>query len=738
MRTRSGFSIRNKLIGIIAAATLIPLAAGFTVVIVNDARALRRELVDNTVLIARVTAENSVGDLAFNDADASLHTLQKLSSIPNLRWASVYDARGNLFSHYALKGTTADRTLPATPARIFHGDELRISEPIIYRGEHYGSVYLGVGTAALEAKSREHLITLIAVMIAVVAAAIILGTRLEKIVSTPLLDLAALALEVSEQHDYSVRAKRQSDDEIGVLAEGFNEMLTQIERRQRERDEADQRTREKSQFLANMSHELRTPLNAIIGFSEVLRTRLGSRIDEREIRFLDNINSSGQHLLGIINDILDLSKIEAGRMEINPERFPLRNAIEGVCSLMRGVSSRRLIAFELEVEDDLPLIEADPVKIKQVLYNLLSNAVKFSPERSTVTIRAARDGAFVRIDVIDRGIGIDPRDHARIFQEFQQVDTTTSRQFEGTGLGLTLVKKFVEMHAGDVVVDSEVGAGSTFTVTLPLLFRGIGLVRDSAVTGPAAQGARGIVLVIEDDVASYHAIEQRLRESNYIPQHAKSGEEGIALARELQPVAITLDLVLPGIDGIEVLKLLKADAITRSIPVIIVSVMDNRELGLAFGANDYFVKPVDGERVVDALRRLAPPPSNDRGKLLVIDDDREMHTMLTERLRPHGYELLHAYGATEGFIRASSELPSLVILDLMMQEMNGFDVAARLKGDPRTCALPILVVTKDELDGADRQRLRGKINALIERGELSGNRLVTVIQELVNEQQVVR
>jgi signal transduction histidine kinase/DNA-binding response OmpR family regulator len=738
MKSIRGLSIRNKLIGIIAVATLIPLAAGFTVVIVNDARALRRELVDNTVLIARVTAENSVSDIAFNDHDASLHTLEKLASIPNLRWATVYDAHGHEFSRFAVRGAKADAALPTDSIRLFHGNELRISEPIVYQGERYGSVYLAVGTAALEAKSREHLMTLLAVLIAVIVAAIFLATRLEKIVSGPILELAALALEVSEQHDYSVRAKRKSDDETGVLAEGFNEMLTQIERRQRERDEADQRTREKSQFLANMSHELRTPLNAIIGFSEVLRTRLGSRIDDREVRFLDNINSSGQHLLGIVNDILDLSKIEAGRMEINPERFTLRNAIEGVCSLMRGVSSRRNIALELDVEDELPLLEADPVKIKQVLYNLLSNAVKFSPDRSIVTIRAARDGDLVRISVIDRGIGIDPRDHARIFQEFQQVDTTTSRQFEGTGLGLTLVRKFVEMHAGNVTVDSEVGRGATFTVTLPLRFRGIGLARDVSATGPAGVGARGIVLVIEDDDAAYRAIEQRLRESNYVPQHARSGEEGIALARELQPVAITLDLVLPGIDGIEVLKTLKAEEKTRAIPVIIVSVMDNRELGMAFGANDYFVKPVDGERVVDALRRLAPPPDSDRGKLLVIDDDREMHTMLTDRLRPYGYELLHAYGATEGFVRASSELPSLVILDLMMQEMNGFDVAARLKGDPRTSGLPILVVTKDELSGGDRVRLKGKINALIERGELSGSRLVTVIQELVNEQQVVR
>jgi signal transduction histidine kinase len=469
-------SIRSKIIGIVALSTIIPLALAFVVVIYNDSRVLERELVDNTVLVTRVTAENSVTDVAFNDRQSSTHTLSKLGTIPGIRWAVIFDQGDRLFSSYAAPGKIVPKMPPGNDSmRAFARRELRVSEPIVYGDDRYGTLYLAVSTDALAAKAHSHLLTLLVVLLACVGAAVTLAMQLEKFVSRPILDLAALARVVSEADDYSVRAERTSDDEVGILAEGFNEMLRQIDRRQRERDEADRRTREKSQFLANMSHELRTPLNAIIGFSEVLKIRMTERMESREARFLDNIHHSGQHLLGIVNDILDLSKVEAGRMEMAPEPFAVRIAVDSVVQLMRGASSRRNVTFDIDVPEGLPVIEADPVKVKQVLYNLLSNAVKFSPDHAGVMVRARADDRFVRISVIDHGIGIDPRDHARIFQEFQQVDSTASRQFEGTGLGLTLVKKFVELHRGTVELESALGAGSTFTVSLPIVYQGDGV-----------------------------------------------------------------------------------------------------------------------------------------------------------------------------------------------------------------------------------------------------------------------
>jgi signal transduction histidine kinase/CheY-like chemotaxis protein len=730
-------SIRNKLIGIVLLATIVPLLCGFAFVVINERRAFRRETMDTAVVIARVTAENSVADLAFGDREAADNTLSKLDSIENVEHAALFDKNGKLFAAWNRAGGGASRRLVGA-TRSWSGDRLQVAEPVSFNGERWGTIVLELTTTGLQSKLRGHFITLLILTALVIGAALVLGVRLEKIVSQPILDLAALAREVSEKHDYSIRARTVSDDELGVLADGFNEMLTQIERRQRERDEADQRTREKSQFLANMSHELRTPLNAIIGFSEILKTRLADRAADRELKFLDNINNSGQHLLGIVNDILDLSKIEAGRMEISPERFPIAIAVDGVTNLMRGVSAQRRIAIDVEMDPDLPEIEADAVKVKQVLYNLVSNALKFSAEDSSITIRVERVDAeqpplyepAIRMSVIDHGIGIDPKDHARIFLEFQQVDSRISRTFGGTGLGLTLVKKFVDMHAGVIDLHSALGEGSTFIVTLPLRFHGGEVLPMKLVNADGSQ--KPLILVIEDEIDAFRSIEQPLRAAGFVPQHARSGEEGMALARELAPAAITLDLVLPGIDGIEVLKRLKADPKTRNTPVIIVSVTNNRELAVAFGASDYFVKPVDYDQLLESLRRQMGGSANT--KLLVVDDDRELHDLLDGRLRAHGYSLVHAYGATEGFTRASTESPSVVILDLMMQEMNGFDLATRLKNDPRTAGVPIVVVTEQELTGGDRQRLIGKINAHVRRGDLNGSQLVSVIRELVRAQ----
>jgi CheY-like chemotaxis protein len=330
--------------------------------------------------------------------------------------------------------------------------------------------------------------------------------------------------------------------------------------------------------------------------------------------------------------------------------------------------------------------------------------------------------------VIDHGIGIDPKNHRRIFHEFQQLDGSITRQFGGTGLGLALVRKFVEMHGGTVELESALGEGSTFSVNLPIRFHGVLPKRRESGPDDTMPGALR-VLVVEDEVEAYQNIATHLREGGYAAIHAATGEEGIKLAREMRPSAITLDMILPGIDGIEVLKRLKADPQTRDIPVIIVSVVENRELGIAFGAKDYLVKPVDCDQLLDTLQRFIPPPGD--GKLLVIDDDRELHDLLERHLSPHGYSLVHAYAVKDGVTRASADRPSLVILDLMMQEMNGFDVAAQLNADPRTTRLPILAVTNKELSSGDRERLRGKVHALMRRGELSGTRLVNVIRDLI-------
>lgn len=530
---------------------------------------------------------------------------------------------------------------------------------------------------------------------------------------------------------------RKRVEELTRLTEELNVKSRELVEANRKIREAD---RLKSQFLANMSHELRTPMNAIIGFSEILAERLESRIEPKYQNFIQHILASGQHLLGIINDVLDLSKVEAGKMEVYPEQFALPAAADGVCNVMRAQAGKNYIAIVLDAQEGLPPIETDLAKFKQILYNLLSNAVKFSPSHSAVTVRIrlhepkeATDEQTVSIAVIDNGIGIAPENHEAVFQEFRQLDSGSRKEFGGTGLGLALVKRFCELLGGAIVLDSETGRGSTFTITLPVHYPGSEPVDEHPADAPYvpsdATGDR--VLVIEDDSVAYSSLARHLESASYVPVRARHGDEALRLARLVKPVAITLDLVLPGVDGWEVLKRLKADDVTRDIPVVVISMIDNRELGFALGAHDYFVKPVDRRRLVDRIRQVSTPIAR-RGKprLLVIDDDETFREILEEELHELGYDVRWASSGEEGLEEIRKELPDVLVLDLVMPGISGFEVAERLKQDPATASIPILVMTSKDLSRSDRDSLQTKIAALVPKGRSPGSRLITAIQQL--------
>ncbi|HEX2060672.1 MAG TPA: response regulator [Thermoanaerobaculia bacterium] len=515
---------------------------------------------------------------------------------------------------------------------------------------------------------------------------------------------------------------RQLEAEESRKVEELTRLTEELADANRRIQEAD---RLKSQFLATMSHELRTPMNSIIGFSEILTEKLQGRVEEKHLGFLRHIHTSGQHLLGIINDILDLSKIEAGKMEIYPEFFSIAPVIESVCQMTRGMT-KRTPPFVVDVPPDLPQIETDLAKFKQVLFNLLSNAVKFSPNGAPIVVRARLDGGSITVTVRDEGIGIDPRHHALIFEEFRQVDSTARREFGGTGLGLALVKKFVELQGGSVAVESELGKGSTFSFTLPVRSRAAVVTRL-----PEAQPVRTArVLVVEDDPHAYELISSALGSAGFLPIRARHGDEALRLAKEWQPIAVTLDLVLPGVDGWEVLKRLKSDDATRTLPVVIISMVENRELGLALGADDYFVKPVDRERLLDRLRAIASRTGNGRPRLLVIDDDAALHALLDEDLSPLGFVMDRAYSGEEGLRAAESATPDVIILDLMMPNMSGFEVADSLKENPRTANIPILVLTSKDVSQEERTLLHAKVAGLVQKGRSAPEQLVREIRRV--------
>jgi signal transduction histidine kinase len=472
----SDVSLKAKLVGLAALVTLVSLGTAFTFVVTRDIRVFRKDVEERTILIARVVGDYSAADVIFSDRKASHESLALLRSVPSIVYAAIYDSKGKLFSAYEQSPEIKAPQTPGSEGSMFAGSFLTVVQAVPLREEGNGWIRLVVSTEALQSRIRDHIAWSIVGLLVILGVAVVIALRLQRLISSPVLDLVATARRISRSPDYSVRVPKAGADEIGVLCDSFNEMLQQIERREVERDRADRRSHEKSLFLAQMSHELRTPLNSIIGFSDVLLDGPAAKLEPREQKFLRNINSAGRHLLRLINNILDLSKIEAGKMDLELSAFPLRRVVEDVMTAMRGITEPRNITIELEMpEGELELV-ADEVKVKQILYNLLSNAVKFSDVKARVWLSVrpvSTPEPSYEIAVRDEGIGISEENLRLIFQEFRQLDSGESRRFEGTGLGLSLVKRFAELHRGSVGVQSAPGKGSTFTVVLPQRARGV-------------------------------------------------------------------------------------------------------------------------------------------------------------------------------------------------------------------------------------------------------------------------
>jgi PAS domain S-box-containing protein len=486
----------------------------------------------------------------------------------------------------------------------------------------------------------------------------------------------------------------------------------------------------KSDFLANMSHELRTPLNAILGFSDLMVDDVTGKYDDtHRRRFLAQINSSGRHLLALINDILDLSKVEAGQMVLRLENVVVENVVREVISTIDPLASKKSIQLEAHVEG-AGEVPADAGKLKQMLLNLASNAVKFTPEGGRVTISAKRSADFLDISVADTGIGIAAADQIYLFEEFHQVDASTSRQQEGTGLGLALTKRFVQLHGGAVTVVSELGKGSVFTLRLPLVQRGMVPAVTPARTRTVDSGP--LVLVVEDNLQAANLLQRYLDRGGFRTVVAVNGTEAIAKARELHPVAITLDILLPGIDGWSVLTELKHEEATRDIPVVVISIVDDPELGLALGAIDYLVKPVDGKALLQRLAKytFTNKVGTQETRILVVDDEPANVEWLEGVLKPAGFSVITARGGQEGIDLAKSERLDLVLLDLMMPRVSGFDVVEALQADEKTRSIPIMVLTAKDLTSDDKRQLNGHVAAVLSRGSTGAPDLVDWLKKL--------
>ena len=485
-------------------------------------------------------------------------------------------------------------------------------------------------------------------------------------------------------------------------------------------------SRHKSEFLASMSHELRTPLNAIIGFSEVLLERMFGELNERQDDYLRDIWSSGKHLLELLNDILDLSKIEAGQMVLNRSEFAVRECLEYCVSMVRERAVKQRIFLSLEVDPQVGMLDADRLRIRQVVLNLLSNAVKFTPEGGHVGVRASIRDQDLVVEVVDTGPGVAVEDRQRIFDSFQQ-GARHPEQTEGTGLGLTLSKRILELHGGRIWVESEMGEGSTFGFALPagsgeLAFTSVPQVGlDSGFPAELASGPGPTVVVVEDDRRSFDLLRVYLEAAGARVVSARDGEEGLDTVRRLSPAGVVLDILLPGIDGWEVLAQLKADPETAAIPVIVVSMLDERGRGFSLGAAEYLVKPVGKDPLLAALHRAAAIPERQH-TVVAIDDDFLAIELVRASLEPEGWTVLGAATGQEGLALIRERKPSAVLLDLLMPGMDGFEVVEALRADPDTKSVPVVILTSKSMTQQDKERLQGRITYVARKTEfdLSG------------------
>ncbi len=503
-------------------------------------------------------------------------------------------------------------------------------------------------------------------------------------------------------------------------------LFREIEDKSRQLEVAD---RHKSEFLANMSHELRTPLNAIIGYSEMLQEDAADLGAEQFTDDLKKINAAGKHLLELINAVLDLSKIEAGKMDLYLETFDIPTLIRDIGAVIQPLAAKNANQLEVVCPATTGTMRADLTKVRQALFNLLSNACKFT-DHGTVTLAVSRERSddydWLCFSVSDTGIGMTPEQLARLFEAFSQADAATTRKYGGTGLGLALSRRLCRMMGGDVTVESEPGRGSTFTIRLPAVVAEATEQTPEPVAAERAAPTVGTVLVIDDEAAIRDLMQRYLAKEGFRVVAAAGGEEGLRLARELRPDAITLDVMMPGLDGWAVLTALKADPSVADIPVIMLTIIDDKNLGYALGAADYLTKPIERDRLLAVVRthRRDHP-------VLVVDDDATLRQLLRRMLEPEGYTVVEAENGRVALDRLRGVAPSVVLLDLMMPEMDGFEFVAEFRRHEAWRAIPIVVITARDLSHADRERLNGYVQKILQKGAHGRDQLLAEVRDLV-------
>jgi len=641
-------SIKRKLTLITMLTSSAALVLSSLSFLVYDLVSFRHLLIQDLKTQSEIIGYNSAGAMEFKDVPAATATLAALTAKEDVVAAGLYGRDNKLFAQYSRNNNRVPLVLPPVlenEGYRLEGGYVQVFHDVTLNGERLGTLFLKSDMRQWSIRAKRYAGILCIFVFISGLFALLVSSKLQRLISRPILHLQDTMRVVSTNRNYEVRANKSYGDEIGRLIDGFNTMLSEIQQRDtalrgandqlksrtgelekevlyrkqtqeellKAKHAAEEASRAKSTFLANMSHELRTPLNAIIGYSEMLEEETRESGKSDSVQDLRKIQSAGKHLLSLINDVLDLSKIEAGKMGLHLENFEVAPLIEEMVHTLQPAAAKNSNTIEVHIANDVHAMRADVTKVRQILFNLLSNACKFT-DHGTISVDVDQSKVdaheWVRFRVTDTGIGITAKQKQNLFHEFSQADASIARKYGGTGLGLAITYRFVQLMKGRISVESEPGKGAIFTVDLPaqVLAEAPDAARSAANSEAAAPLAESkphqdTILVIDDDASVRDLTSRFLSKLGFQVVAAANGEEGIRLARQVQPLVITLDVIMPECDGWTVLKKLKSDPSLAEIPVIMVTIVDNEAMGIHLGASNYLIKPVDRDRLAVLIEK---------------------------------------------------------------------------------------------------------------------------------------
>lgn len=730
-----------------------------TAFIAYDMVTFRANMFRNLSTQTQIIGANTASALLFNDPQSAENTLSALKASPEILSASIYTPEGRLFAAYSRERSAKLQTVPTIPSgeieiHWLKSDEIGVARSIVFQGKPTAIVYIRSGVEELDHRLVRYAGIAGIVLVISMLAALLISSVFRRSVAEPIVRLAEIAKIVSRDRNYSLRASptRGGSGELAILIDAFNEMLAQtqmsegalrqahdqLEQRVKERtseleaakkeveefsysvvrakEEIERASKFKDQFLSTMSHELRTPLNAVLGFSDLLTEERYGPLNERQQRYVAHIHTGGKHLLTLINDILDLSKIEAGRLQLAIEHVSIKTPFAEVLDTMRPLADKKSQILVSNAAPNLSVL-ADATRLKQVLMNLIGNAIKFTPEGGKIELAARKNGDGVRLEVRDSGPGIPVEEQGHIFEAFYRL-RQTGKAIEGTGLGLAITQRLVELQGGRLGLESELGKGSCFYFMLPAVPSAED--QESTKTAVRAQPAGpSRILVLEDDPAAAQLLETYLTSVGYDVLLCTDSSQAVKMAVDAQPDAITMDIMMKPINGWEILSTLKTDPRTEKIPVIVVSIVDQPTTGALLGADEYIVKPVEQATLLTAIDRCMERHGRPRQKrpILVVDDDGPTREFIAELLVKHGYVVGTAASVAEARASVDLSLPDLVILDLILPELSGFHLLSEWRHSPRTADLPVFVLTSKDLSLQEREYLQTNAGALFRKQE---------------------